>query len=134
MLTADKAAEEKKGQANDVYTNQWGTQWSGASPNPTPSRHRRCVVKDKVYEEKVCGLWIKRLLNNHYWDVVWNKELPEEAKGYLAPYFIGPKYRPDLCLTITMENHCYQLLLMEVVSNEDIDLTIAECERSAKKS
>ena len=57
-------------------------------------------------------------------------EQTEEAKGYLAPYFIGPKYRPDLCLTITMENHCYQLLLMEVVSNEDIDLTIAECERS----
>lgn len=137
QIEADKIKEEEAKQRNHLPTNRWGSQWSGASPCSTPGpqmkdEQKKQEKEKKLYEEKAGGLWIKELLARKRpgWEVHWNSEIPKEARGNLEPFFTSPKYRPDIWLSLTLNGNLYQLLMMEVLSNEDIDLTVSECDRS----
>lgn len=109
------------------------TPMATASPCSTPGPDKQKKTSSKTYEEKLGGLWIKKIFTKAKltsWEVHWNSEIPPEAQGNLLPFFISTKYRPDIWLSFRYEGKLYQLLLIEVLSNEDIDLTVAECERS----
>ncbi len=60
----------------------------------------------------------------------WNCQIPPEAQGHLSPFYISRKYRPDVWLSFLFQGVVYQLLMIEVLSNEDIDLTVSELDRS----
>ena len=118
--------------SHSKLVNKWGTVYSpGCSPlspqQPTESR-----IQEKVYQEKVFGKWLAQKFEKicSQWKVHWNCEIPVEARGYLAPYFMSEKYRPDIWIGVTFEAVLYQLLLVEMLSKKDLDLTVAECQRN----
>lgn len=84
------------------------------------------VKKDKLYFEHA-GLWLQHKLKNL--EVHWNCEIPHETMLFLQPYFISPKYRPDIWVDITLDDFQYPVLMIEILSKENIDLTVGECER-----
>lgn len=103
---------------------------SPASP-PKELGHEDDKEKEIIYEEKLAGYWLRSVLRAE-WEVHYNCQIPEEIMGYLATYFINPKYRPDLWLSINIDNRDYLLLLLEILSKEDIALTIGEPNKSIK--
>lgn len=56
--------------------------------------------------------------------------VPKTMLRGLRPYFISSNCRPDLWVSISMDNWEYPLLMVEILSKENIDLTVGESERS----
>ena len=134
QLKEEKAGKNIPKEMKSPKTNKWGAQYVeasvGASPLTIPCGGKQAEKKEKVYEEKAGGKWLEQLVEGTGWDVHWNCEIPKHAQGYLRPYYMSPKYRPDIWLSVTLDECCYQLLLIEILSKADIDLTVQECERS----
>ena len=65
----------------------------------------------KIYEEKLAGLWLGKLLDER-WRVHWNCEIPKDTMRHLRPYFISSKYRPDIWLDVEFNSFRYPLLMI----------------------
>lgn len=76
----------------------------------------------KAYDEKIASLWLKDIFASRG----WNGHIPI-IQEKLQSYFIKTSVQPDMWLGATPKN--YPLLLAEILSKCDLDLTVEECER-----
>ena len=125
-ITAKEDEEVKKKQTKK--TTRSTTSVVDAPAEEAPAEEAPAVT---LYEERVAGIMFRKALekNSLGWVVNWNCQIPLIVKN-LQPYFIAELYRPDVWVAVDIQGELFPLVMIEVLSQKDIDLTVGELERA----
>ena len=88
-------------------------------------------VHRTLYEERITGIMFDKALKKNcpQWVVKWNCQIALIVKN-LQPYFIAELYRPDVWVAVDIQGELFPLVMIEVLSRKDIEVTVGELERA----